>query len=187
MGSKDNGLQDLAEQLVQARLFASTQSPALEKEENPVQGEKRYQHNQGREWCGEHTRHRLDYWCLEDETAVCQHCLIFGSHRGHNVQKDPSEEKAFSSEESFKDRESSGEEMSRLLLATQAELRQLPRLDLEVAMLTSVTVAMAGRPDSFPLQLADPTFSRRLSEQLGRVLIPGVLGQTPGGPGHSPI
>ena len=35
--------------------------------------------------CNEHPGHGSHYWCQDDQEWVCELCLIFDSHKGHNA------------------------------------------------------------------------------------------------------
>lgn len=35
--------------------------------------------------CREHVDRPIEYFCLEDERAICAHCVVMGSHKGHTV------------------------------------------------------------------------------------------------------
>ena len=37
--------------------------------------------------CSEHSGFLLEYWCYEDMMDVCQECLIFGKHKGHDAAR----------------------------------------------------------------------------------------------------
>ena len=41
--------------------------------------------NSEENWCSAHPSLVTEYWCQEDEVPVCQHCLIFGFHKGHTA------------------------------------------------------------------------------------------------------
>lgn len=61
------GLKHLAMQLAKVRAAADSEP------------------KEGKSDCKEHGL-ETDYWCLDHSTVVCQHCLIFGAHRGDNAQ-----------------------------------------------------------------------------------------------------